>query len=65
MDYTDLLGDKYARPKTAPSVPKEADSERLGDAEASESKLEHKPTDTASRRSTGKSGQGTSAKGKS
>ena len=65
MDYTDLLGDKYARPKTAPSVPKEADSERPGNAEASESKPEHKPADTAGRRSSGKSGQGAGAKGKS
>lgn len=65
MDWTHLLGGKYARPTTATSVPKEAPGEGLGDAEGSESKPANKPTNTASRRSTGKPGQGTGAKGKS
>ena len=65
MDWTHLLGGKYARPKTTTSVPKEADGQGPGDVEGSESKPEHKPANTASRRSTGKSRQNTGAKGKS
>ena len=64
MDYTDLLGDKYARRNTTASVPKETPGERLGDVEGSEVVPERKVSNTASRRSTGKSGQGTGAKGK-
>lgn len=65
MDYSKLLGGKYARPTAAPSVAPETTGAGPATVEGSESKPANKPTDTAGRRSTGKSGQGTSSKGKS
>lgn len=64
MDWTHLLGGKYARPATATSVPKETNGERPATTEAGESKPADKPADTASRRSSGKSGKNPSVKGK-
>ena len=43
MDIDALLGGKYDRRNTTPSVPTETDGEGLGDVEAGESKPEVKP----------------------
>ncbi len=56
MDYTDLLGDKYARRNTAPSVAPEATGADSKPVEAGEATVEHKPTNKPGASSSRKSG---------
>ena len=60
MDYTDLLGDKYARRNTAPSVASEATGADSKPVEAGEGTTTDKPADKPRASRSGKSGQGTS-----
>lgn len=53
MDYTDLLGDKYARRNTAPDVATSADGGYTHGAEDGEIPARYKGTDTASKIRTG------------
>ena len=55
MDLDKLLGGKYVKPKTTPSVPSEATGGDSGDIEAGEGKLTNKPANKpGERRSTKK-----------
>ena len=56
MDYTDLLGDKYARRITAPSVAPEATGAASKPVEAGEATAEHKPANKPGASSSRKSG---------
>ena len=56
MDYTDLLGDKYARRNTAPSVAPEATGADSNDVEAGESATTDKPANKPGAGSSRKSG---------
>lgn len=56
MDYTDLLGDKYARRNTTPSVASEATGADSSDVEAGEGATTDKPADKPRASRSGKSG---------
>ena len=60
MDYTDLLGEKYARRNPTPSVASEATGADSEPVEAGEGTTTDKPSDKPRASRSGKSGQGTS-----